>query len=410
MEAAAVGYLFVDMNAYFASVEQQFRPELRGRPVAVAAVQADSTCCIAVSYEAKPYGIRTGTGVGEAKRRCPDIRIIEARPEVYVRVHHQIIAAVETVLPVEKVCSIDEMACRLLGREREPQRAVALGRQVKRAIAERVGEHLRCSVGVAPNRFLAKVASDLQKPDGLTLITPADLPQRLYALGLTDLPGIGRRMRNRLWSHRVMSVEQLCALSKAQMRAIWGSVVGEYYWHWLRGHEPPQPATRRTTIGHSHVLPPELRTQEGARAVLVKLIHKAAMRLRRSGYWAGRLSVYVSFGRDESGWEGAVALGQCQDTRTMLQAFDVLWPLRPPGRITQVAATLSELTAPHSAAEPLFPQGRADLHLARVMDRINVRFGGRGIYPASMLAAEKEDAAPMRIAFNHIPDIDGAIR
>src|ERR1700685_287234 len=110
-------WLFLDLNSYFASVEQELRPELRDRPMAVVPLLADTTCCIAASYEAKSYGVRTGTQVGEAKRLCPGIVLVEARHELYVDYHHRVVEAVESCLPVTSVMSIDEMACRLLGRE-----------------------------------------------------------------------------------------------------------------------------------------------------------------------------------------------------------------------------------------------------------------------------------------------------
>src|ERR1700727_3252543 len=109
-------WLFLDLNSYFASVEQELRPELRGRPLAVVPVVADTTCCIAASYEAKRYGVRTGTQVGEAKALCPGIILVEARHELYVDYHHRVVEAVESCLPATSVMSIDEMACHLLAR------------------------------------------------------------------------------------------------------------------------------------------------------------------------------------------------------------------------------------------------------------------------------------------------------
>src|ERR1700683_2880633 len=103
-------WLFLDLNSYFASVEQELRPELRDRPMAVVPLLADTTCCIAASYEAKQYGVRTGTQVGEAKRLCPGIVLVEARHELYVDYHHRVVEAVESCLPVTSVMSIDEMA------------------------------------------------------------------------------------------------------------------------------------------------------------------------------------------------------------------------------------------------------------------------------------------------------------
>ncbi len=126
---SSLNWLFVDLNSYFASCEQEARPELRGRPVGVVPMMADTTCCIAASYEAKAFGVRTGTIVADAKRLCPEIVLVEARHEIYTEFHHRVVEAVESCVPVTAVCSIDEMACRLIGRERPLLAAIDLGMQ-----------------------------------------------------------------------------------------------------------------------------------------------------------------------------------------------------------------------------------------------------------------------------------------
>ncbi|MGH9480975.1 MAG: DNA polymerase Y family protein, partial [Terriglobales bacterium] len=163
----AVEWLFLDLNAYFASVEQQERPELRGRPVAVVPLVTPNTVCIAASYEAKPFGVKTGVKIHQAQRLCPELMLVEARPRLYVEYHEAIVKAVESCVPIAHVMSIDEAACRLLGLERWLPNALAIAQAVKQAVRS-VGDTLRCSIGLAPNRYLAKVASDMQKPDGLT--------------------------------------------------------------------------------------------------------------------------------------------------------------------------------------------------------------------------------------------------
>ena len=401
-----VDWLFLDMNAYFASVEQQLRCSLRGRPVAVVPTQTDTTCCIAVSYEARPFGIRTGTQVGEARRRCPGLRIVEARPPVYVRVHHEIIAAVETVLPVEQICSIDEMACRLSPQHRRSAEAVAVAQRVKQAIARQVGRSLRCSVGLATNRFLAKVASNLQKPDGLSVITREDLPRKLHSMALDDFPGIARGMLARLHRYGVHTTAQLCALSRNQMQEAWQSVLGQQWWHWLRGDDIPLAPTSRRTVGHSHVLPPELRTDQGARAVLVRLIHKAAMRLRKLEHWAGRMELCVSYlggagPRGTDRWQRTMHLGCCQDTSAMLQALARAWSSQPPsGKPIKVSITLLNLTPTSSTTLPLFEQQREATQVAHTMDAINARFGADCVYLAPLHHGGKQPpcASPLRIS------------
>lgn len=397
-------YLFLDMNAYFASVEQQLRPELRGRPVAVAPVVAETTCCIAASYEAKRHGIQTGTQVACARQLCPGLQVVHSRPAEYVRIHQAIVEAVNSVIPVDQVCSIDEMVCRLSPHQQEPSAAAAVGREAKQAIKEQVGQYLLCSVGLAPNRFLAKVASNFQKPDGLTTITDDDLPRKLYSLSLRDLPGIGRRMNARLEQQGIRTVEQLCALPKERFRELWNGVVGERWWHWLQGHDLAERPTQRQSVGHSHVLSPEFRTHDGARTVLVKLIHKAAARLRALGYWAGKMSIQLSYAGRKESWSTSASLGTCQDTQTMLKAFSTLWDGRPPNRLPYaVSITLHELIPEASASQPLFPEDRKRLQVARTMDSINTRFGLHTVYLADMHNADQ--AAPMRISFTHVPDV-----
>ena len=396
--------LFLDMNAYFASVEQQMNPELRGRPIAIAPVMADTSCCIAASYEAKAFGVRTGTGIGEARRRCPQLVIIHARPEEYVKMHHRIIEAVEKCLPVAEVCSIDEMYCRLMGEEKQKPRALELARQIKESIYTNVGSSLHCSVGVAPNKFLAKVATNLQKPDGLVIIEKDDLPEKLYPLELSVLPGIGRAMARRLHNRGVGSVEQLCALTEDEMASIWDSVIGRRWWRWLRGIDLREDPVHRRTVGHSHVLPPDYRTDAGARAVLIRLLSKAAMRLRSIGYWTRRLHVSVRY-RDGGGWGADAPLGCCQDTFTMLEAFATVWEKRPrdlPPFV--VGVTLEKLVERHFAPLPLFPDERRRLRLSQVMDIVNTRYGRKMIYFGAMHNAI--DSAPMRISFTSIPDLD----
>jgi DNA polymerase-4 len=400
-ENTPLRWLFLDLNSYFASIEQELRPELRNKPVAVVPVMAETTCCIAASYEAKAFGVKTGTIVSEARKLCPGIRLVEARHKLYVEYHHAIVEAVESCLPVAVVMSIDEMACRLMGSEQRVDKAIEIAENIKRAIQEKVGGTLRCSVGLAPNRFLAKVAGDMQKPDGLVVIQPSDLPQILYGLQLNDLPGIGSRMYKRLQQAGISTVEQLCALSKIQMKKIWNGIIGERFWHWLAGDDIVEPATQRRTVGHSHVLPPDLRTEEGAYAVAQKLVHKAAMRLRKMSYWAGGMVVSVRFSRDR-GWSEQTTMVECQDTLTMLEALQSLWKQRPSGKPLAVGVTLFDLVPGHLHNLALFDDPKRG-RLAQAMDAINFKYGTDTVYFGGVHAVKS--AAPTRIAFTSIPDL-----
>lgn len=396
-------WLFLDMNAYFASVEQEMRPELRGKPTVVVPVDADTTCCIAASYEAKSFGIKTGTKVRIAKELCPGLQIIESRPLEYIEYHHKIVEAVNTVIPVDKVLSIDEMRCRLTGSQREYEKAVYLGKEVKRAINEKVGESLRCSVGLSTNHFLAKVAAEMEKPDGFTVITKGELPERLYPLSLRQLPGIGRGMYDRLRWYGVHSVEDLCGLSEQRLAYIWESSVGKRWWHLLRGEDLDEPETSRRTVGHSHVLAPDMRTEERTRAVIVRLIHKAAFRLRRLGYVASSMVIKVRYFGDTR-WKETVKMPKKSDTHSMLEAFFSVWEKRQRRlKPLSVSVTLYDLTPMSESVYPLFSKEIKRDKLALALDSINKKHGSNSIYYASMHGAT--ESAPLRIAFTSIPDI-----
>lgn len=233
--------LFVDFNSYFASVEQEDDARLRGRPVAVTPVLAPTGCCIAASVEAKASGVRTGCLVRDAGRLCPGIVIVEARPSLYVAWHRRLMAAIGNAIPIAKVHSVDEAACELMGRQCRRENAIEVARAVKRAIAAAAPNGaIRCSIGIAPNHWLAKTGTDMQKPDGLVVIEQKDLPQILHPLALTDLCGISHAMRARLHAVGIDSVAQLTAASKHALRVAWGGIEGERMWARLRGEWLPE--------------------------------------------------------------------------------------------------------------------------------------------------------------------------
>ncbi|MEO9214806.1 MAG: hypothetical protein ABI227_04055 [Rhodanobacter sp.] len=407
--------LFVDFNSYFASVEQHEDPALRGRPVGVAPVAAETTSLIAASYEAKALGVNTGTQVREARRLCPGIEIRVARPERYVVWHHRLIEAIDHAIPIARVGSIDEVACELVGRQRRRDIAEQIAQQVKDEIALAApGGAIRCSIGIAPNDFLAKTASDMRKPDGLTVIEQADLPHALHGLALRDLCGIGQAMEARLHEAGITTVTQLTAADKHRLRHAWGGIEGERMWGLLRGAWLPTAPTERGSIGHSHVLGPELRTPVGARAVLKKLLVKAAMRMRREEMLSGALAVRIRFIGHDQRWERDLVFDPTDDSRELLRLLSGVLdsgnrhrPLPGPVSATplSVSVTLLRLVprtqSSGSLFAPMHDTGRVDA----LVDRINAKFGYNKLYFGSMQLALEHDAAPMRIPFNRIPDI-----
>lgn len=394
---------FIDFNSYFASVEQQLRPELRGRPVGVVPVMAETTCCIAASYEAKAYGIKTGTNVAEARRLCPDIEIVEARPPVYIKFHNQLVKVVHSLIPVDKVLSIDEMTCTLGRSQQNAEAARQLAHRVKNAIYTFVGREMRCSIGVAPNFFLAKVASKMQKPDGFVVIEKRELPERLYGLEIADLYGIGPRMVARLNSIGIHSMADLCTARRDTLRHAWRGIEGERMYARLRGESVYTPPTKKSSIGHSHVLSPDKRSPEAAFAVLHKLLQKAASRLRHDNLLSGRLWLSLDY-LDDQGWRDKLRLDPTDDTLELLHALKQLWHRRPGDMppFLRVSVVLESLKNKQGHTLSLFDTGENRQQLNNAIDTINEKFGRNSVYFAG--AHQVMDSAPMRIAFTHIPD------
>lgn len=396
----------IDLDCFFASVEQQVRPELRGRPVGIVPVVTDSTCCIAASKEAKKFGVKTGTGVREARQRCPEIVLVESHPDAYLEFHQRFLTALEAWVPVCEVMSIDEVWCRLPEAVQSREQGEAFVRQLKSTLKAQLGEVVTYSVGVGPNRFLAKLASDMGKPDGFFVLEKEALPGSLQGLKLRDFCGIGRNMEQRLRDHGITTVAQLTAAPRETLHAVWGSIGGYHMWHWLRGEVTELPPTQKRTIGHSHVLPLELRHEEGVHSVCHRLLQKAAMRLRKMNYFTGGLSMFIKF-TDGRKWTRDLRFTETQDTFALLGAFEKLWRHRPRHHGAPPLATginfAPILSADRVTPDFLLQNPRHD-RICALMDSLNKRHGQNTVTLGGALGAL--DYTPMRIAFTRIPDAE----
>jgi len=220
---------------------------------------------------------------------------------------------------------------------------------------------------------------------------------------------VGRAMSARLRRAGLTTVEALCRADRETLRRVWGGVEGERMYERLRGLEPALPPTRRGCIGHSHVLPPHLRYDEGAYAVLSKLTQKAAVRLRAEGYLAGRMSLAVEY-RDHPGWAAGVRFAPLRATLDLLKVMSALWAGRPRPRHQRdrwepmkVGVTLWELLPADQASLALFPETGQQGGLDAALDRLRLKYGPDAVYFGGAWGAMQE--APMRISFTHVPDL-----
>jgi DNA polymerase IV len=411
---APLDWLFLDLNSYFASVEQQENPKFRGKPLVVVPVMTDFTCAIAASKEAKAYGIKTGTMIRDAKQICPQLICVPANHERYTRYHHRVIEEVEHHMPVFHVASIDEMACRLTGKWRETQHALALAQTIKEALVKNIGPCITCSVGLSTNRYLAKLASDLQKPDGLVVLHPDELPGRLMGLPLRDFCGIGKGMERRLAEAGITSFGSLWACAPKQLRAVWGSVHGERMWYALRGVEIPDEETTRGSVSHSHMLPPEQRTPDLAEAVARRLLLKAAGRVRSLEHLAGTLAVSIQLDQGPR-LEAGRRFPPVSDSVTLQEIFSLIWEelMEQIGRhrIKQASVNLCELVpcaqpvqlelfARRQSAEEEEKRNR----VSAVLDALTARFG-RDAVTIGINPGAGSSFTGTKIAFHRVPEM-----
>ncbi|WCL54418.1 Y-family DNA polymerase [Gimibacter soli] len=403
--------LYLDFDGFFAAVEETARPALRGKPIGVIPFEhTTATMVIAANRKAKLKGVKTGVSVTDARRLCPDIALVPQSPDLYERAHRRLLLSVERVIPIDAVCSIDELTCRLdKGDIRDPH---GLGQRIKARIREDVGDYLTCSIGMAPNRQLAKIAADMDKPDGLTILRPEELPGRLLTLPLEDIPGIGGRIKTRLIDAGIWTMEALWKTQPKQLRAIWGNVTGERLWYALHGYEVQALPTSRAMFGHGRVLPPEWRDFTHAFEAARLLTIKAARRLRRGKYLANTFGLWLMMKEDN--WHGERRLGEANDDHAGLTALTTLWQiarrdLPSRSRIVQVHVAFYDLKPSDARQLDLLEQDDAVRRkwekLSEAADAINSKYA-KTVLSVGPWTPPPGGYAGGKIAFSRVPDME----
>lgn len=405
--------MFVDMNSFFASVEQQENPNLRGRPVAVVPSMTEHTCAIAASYEAKAFGVKTGTIIRDALDMCPHLNCIPARHDMYVTYHNRILEEAVKHTPLTKVWSIDEFSSRLTPDKQAVACAIDVSKRLKKGLSDHVGECVKASIGLAPNAYLAKVATDMQKPDGLVVLNPDILQDALFPLALQDFPGIGENMQRRLNRGGIWTTEQLWNTQPKQLRKIWGSVEGEKFWYRLRGYDVPDADHGKVMVGHSRVLDPVHRTPDMAKQIARRLTVKAAQRLRRYGFLAGHFRLSVTTTEREK-WAYDLRINPACDNLTFIHTLNKLWMhmMRDfrPWRLKKVGVIMHDLRKPELVTDDLFSlsakrqqERQVAAALSAGMDSLNKKYGPNtchfGVCPNTL-----SGYVGTKIAFSRIPD------
>ena len=370
--------LHLDMDAFFAAVEQRDHPELRGKPVLIGHDGPRGVVATA-SYEARPYGCHSAQPMSVAKRLCPHAIILPVRGERYAEVSEQMFAILDQFSPVVEPLSIDEAFLDLAGTERVLGRPEHVALRLKDRIKSEL--QLTASVGLAPNKYLAKLASDMNKPDGLTIIRPEDIDCILPPLPVTKLWGIGKATAAMLQPLGINTIGDLRQKPLDWLERHLGSDA-ERYFNLARGidERPVQADGEAKSIGHEQTFEVNVADADEVRRVLLDQVEHVARRLRKHGVQARGISLKIRFGKFQT-IHRSLTLGEPTDvTEELWQAarglFDK-WRFQPVRLIGITAERLVE-----GEVQPgLFPDPERDRQkkLDNVADQINAKFGMRAI-------------------------------
>lgn len=376
--------ILVDMNAFFASIEQRDFPELRGRPIAVTNGIQGSTI-ITSSYEARAFGIKTGMRLKEARQRCPQLVQRPTRPRVYAEVSTIIMEALATICPDMEVFSVDEAFLDVTRCQRLHGTPARIARLAKQKVFE--VSRLHCSVGVSGDKTTAKFAAKLHKPNGLTVIPPWEARRRLADVPTTELSGIAGGIGSFLAEHGVHTCGQMERLPISVLAARFGNL-GRRIWLMCQGLDPdglhpevPPPKS----IGHGKVLPPATTDREVLLTFLQHMSEKVGARLRRHQMEAQRLLIGIKtkqgwiaekFKLPQPGNDGRAIFALCR------RLLDEQWRGEP---LFQIQVTALD-PHPRQLQADLFAESNPAHEASNcAMDAINQRFGDLTLAPARLV-------------------------
>ncbi len=377
--------MHIDMNSYFASVEQQANPLLVGKPIAVSGRPHINSVIAAASIEAKKFGVRSGMSTWEAKRMCPTLIFTPGDPAKYIATTQRLLKIFKAYSPIIEIFSIDEVFLEIAA----AADAVGVALAIKRRLREEIGRRVTCSIGIAPNKFLAKLASERKKPDGLTVVTPENLDEILLSSALSDFCGIGRQTLKKLQGMGIYTVAQLRTVPVEFLTAAFG----------VRGHDlhnmaygldnsplvPDSTAPEAKSFSHSLTLPKETTDRDYIESVLLYLAEKVARRMRADNF-AGRVV-----------WCNSRQKALPYYTDDGQEIFGVAKALLSDVPIRALYVGIGSLQPKKAVNKSFFDQDE----LTAAIDDVNNRFGENTVFRAATLPVfvRDKDVAGVRTRF-----------
>jgi DNA polymerase-4 len=383
----------IDFDSYFASVEQQANPFLRGRPIIVSGRADIQTVVAAASREAKGWGIRSGMSTFEALRLCPLAEFIPGDPAKYLYITSRLLEILHRYTDLVEVFSIDEAFMDVSSTCRRFGGSLSLAQRIKEEVRQDFGPYITCSIGIARNKLLAKLASEINKPDGLTWIRNEQIPELLENTPLTDICGIGERIAARLNNMGIFKLSDLGGCPQEKLCEEFG-VYGKVLKLMGQGKDPSPVVPyyhqeEEKSVGNSLTLPPEWRNFAGAKIVLHRLCEQVGRRLRKGGHVGRTVSLLLvsqEYGTAHKQYtlaiptnDGEVILGTCLKLSGMIQI---------PRMIRAVGVSVSNLERMGNLPRPLFSQSRRKEALLQALDEINDEYGEMTLFQAVLLATK----------------------
>lgn len=399
--------MHIDLNSCFATVEQQANPLIRGKPVVVAAYDSPRGCVLSPSIEAKRQGIKVGQRVFEAKLIYPKVIVLTPDPPKYRDVHLKFKRLFSDYSPSVTPKSIDEAIIDFAGTPALQQGLENIGYEIKKRMRQEIGEWISCNVGISTNRFLAKLAASLHKPDGLDVINNDNLKTTLSKVELTDLCGINKRFEARLNAAGIFTPLQfLDAPSNYLRQQVFQSIVGYHWYMRLRGWEPNEMTWGRKSYGQSYALGEKTADPAKLSRLLMKLTEKMGRRLRASGFVAYGVHVAVVY-TDYSFWHlERKFYTDLYTTQELFKKVQLLFNLRPTKKpVAKLAVSCFALSPARPQQLDLFDDDKTKKRrLSKSIDIINDRYGEFSVTPTLMMGMDR--LILDRVAFGGVKDLE----
>lgn len=380
--------MHIDLNSCFATVEQQARPLLRGKPVAVVNRRTEHTMIVTASYEAKQMGVTLGMRLRDAQKLCPELVGLESDPPKYRHVYHQLMRIMNDYSAHVRMKSIDEgvidfseATAAMRGRDLRE-----VGQEIKNRLRAEVGCAMRCNVGIGTNRFLAKIAAGMNKPDGLTMITADNLQEMFARLELTDLTGIAGRMEKRLNAVGIYTPLDFLAASEPTLRQIvYKSVCGTEWYQRLRGWEVDKRDFPLRTAGRQYVLEKYKMPRGEVLQRLHHLCEEVGAKIRSQHVVARGVYVYAKMYSREYWQARRMSLAPFFSDQAIYEQARQLFESAP-SEVKEIGVTCYELSPDEDTQLSLFGDELARQHrITSTVDDINARYGRRVIHSADTL-------------------------